>query len=113
MTLWKNINNTGHIFRQLDTNTWEEVFNGKRFATFLFVPPHLSQAVNLFANDRNFYIQLNCVKSTWGNSLSTITQYTFNFGYWTDNNGFNLCSSTTASPTIVSSIKKQEPVYLF
>ena len=104
MTLWKDINNVAHIFRQLNANTWEEVFNGKRFATFVYVSSLLSKTVTLFANDRNVYIQLNCVQSTWGNSLSTITQYVLNFGYWTDNNGSNLCSSTTNdSSTIVSS----------
>ena len=91
------------MFRQLDANTWEEVFNGKRFATFLFVPSFSSQTINLFASDRNFYIQLKCDQSTWGNSLSAITQYVLNFGYWTDNNGSNLCSSTTASSTTTSS----------
>ena len=92
MTIWQDKNDAGHLFRQIDAKTWEEVFNGIRYATFEFVGSPSSQTINLFASDRNFYIQLKCGQSTWGNFLSTITQYGLNFGYWSDQSGSNLCN---------------------
>ena len=111
MILWKDLNDAGHIFRQLNATTWEEIQNGKRFATFIYVSSLLSQTVNLFANDRNFYVQLKCNQSTWGSSLSTIAQHGLNVGYWTDNNGSNLCSSTAASSTTISSTSTSQTIW--
>ena len=92
MTIWQDDEDAEHFFRQIDANNWKEVFNETRYVTYELVGSPSSQTINLFASDRNVYIQLKCGLSTWGNFLSTITQYGLNYGYWTDDNGSNFCN---------------------
>ena len=70
------------------------MLNGYRYATYKLVFSPLSQRINLFSSDRNFYIQLKCGLSTWGYYLNTIKQYGFKLGYWFDQSGLDLCSNS-------------------
>ncbi len=92
LTIWQDKNDVGHFFRQIDENTWEEVFNGTKYYTFKLVFSALSQTINLFERDYNFYVQLKCSQCTYGLKLSTITDNSLYSGYWTDNSGIDLCS---------------------
>ena len=93
MTVWQDALDKEHFFRQVNNETWEEMTNGSRYATFNFLKSPISQTVNLFESKRNFYIQLKCGIATWGHHLSTITQTWLSMGYWTDKRGSNICSS--------------------
>ena len=102
-TFWRDIN-TDHQFRQISCTTWEERNNGGQLLfTFVFVSAY-GEIVNLFAKDRNFYIQLSCGKATWGNTLLDVTQKLFYTGYWIDaNDGVsNICTTSNERSFILS-----------
>ena len=58
--IWQDDEDAEHFFGQIYANNWEEVFNETRYATYEFVGSASSQTINLFASDRNVYIQLKC-----------------------------------------------------
>ena len=91
LTKWQDKDNAAHFYRQIDANAWEEVLNGKSYPYKLVFSP-LSQTINLLESNNKFYVQLKCGKSTFGSTLSTITDKFEAFGYWTDNSGFDVCS---------------------
>ena len=81
---WK-VNDSDNFFHKISDSKWEEIQNGKTFATFDFVE-QINDKVILFAADRDFYLTLDSNAVKWGPTREKADFNQINNGKWVNEN---------------------------
>jgi hypothetical protein len=79
----------GSFFREKSENClWEEFKNNQLFAEFTFVKLNRNlagrESVVIFANNRNFFIEIFDTQVFWGREINSINNFLTN-GVWKNN----------------------------